>query len=167
MLRPRRPQKREGGRPRGLGTQPVDRAMDVFESQVAIVTGAAQGLGESIARMLAKNGCSVMLFDTKEEKARAVVHSLRELENDSANSKAQFEVCAVDVSDEAAVQAGFQTFRSKFDRLDIMVNCAGILGPSHVKTEEVDVADFDRVYAGRRTRLYNVLLKLIYANETE
>ena len=118
--------------------------MEVFASQVAIVTGGAQGLGESASRMLARNGCSVMIFDTNEEKARAVAQSLQT----EFAGKVRFEACVVDVSDEASVQAGFQTFRSKFDRLDIMVNCAGILGPSGVNTEAIEVADFDKVYAG-------------------
>ena len=48
----------------------------LFRSQVAIVTGAAQGLGEAICRMLVNNGCSVMLFDTNEEKTGAVMQSL-------------------------------------------------------------------------------------------
>ena len=47
-----------------------------------------------------------------------------------------------------SVVAGFQTFRGAFNRLDIMVNCAGILGPTHIKTEDVEVVDFDKVYAG-------------------
>ena len=120
-------------------------AAETFASQVAIVTGGAQGLGESVARILARNGCSVMIFDTNVEKARAVAQALQVESGESGGG--QFEACYVDVSDEASVLAGFEVFRSKFNRLDIMVNCAGILGPNGL-TEEIEVADFDRVWAG-------------------
>lgn len=52
----------------------------------------------------------------------------------------------MDVSDEVSVKFGFQRFSSQFDRLDIMANCAGILGPSGITTENMDIADFDKVY---------------------
>ena len=54
----------------------------------------------------------------------------------------------VDVSDEGSVASAFEKFRSNFSRLDIMVNCAGIVGPNATKTEDVSTADFDKVYAG-------------------
>ena len=54
----------------------------------------------------------------------------------------------VDVSDEESVCKGFQKFQSNFSRLDIMVNCAGIVGPHAIKTEDIATADFDKTYAG-------------------
>ena len=49
-----------------------------------------------------------------------------------------------------SVLEGFAALRAKFDRLDIMVNCAGILGPNAfaLKTAEVKAEDFDQVYQG-------------------
>lgn len=132
---------------RPLGLQTDTMAAETFASQVAIVTGGAQGLGESVARILARNGCSVMIFDTNVEKARAVAQALQVESQSGQGGGGQFEACYVDVSDEASVLAGFEVFRSKFNRLDIMVNCAGILGPNGL-TEEIEVADFDRVWAG-------------------
>lgn len=120
-------------------------AAETFTSQVAIITGGAQGLGESVARILARNGCSVMIFDANVEKARVVAQALQVESGQSEGGR--FEACCVDVSDEASVLAGFEVFRTKFNRLDIMVNCAGILGPNGL-TEEIEVADFDRVWAG-------------------
>ena len=114
-----------------------------MEGQVAIVTGGAQGLGESVARRLAMNGCSVVIFDANVEKAHSVARSLR-----AESAGGRFEAHHVDVSDEASVLAGFEALRSQFDRLDVVVNCAGILGPTGIPTEEVDVADFDKVWAG-------------------
>ena len=113
-----------------------------FAGQVAIVTGGAQGLGEGIVKMLVENGCSVMIFDMNLAKATAFADSLR-------TKGYTVECCRVDVSDEQSVLEGFAALRAKFDRLDIMVNCdTGIMGPSGMKTAEVDVEGFDRVYRG-------------------
>ena len=113
-----------------------------FAGQVAIVTGGAQGLGEGIVKMLVENGCSVMIFDVNLEKAMALTDSLR-------TKGYTVECCRVDVSDEQSVLEGFAALRAKFDRLDIMVNCAGILGPNaFVRTAEVKAEDFDQVYKG-------------------
>jgi len=112
-----------------------------FAGQVAIVTGGAQGLGEGIVKMLVENGCSVMIFDMNLEKATALADSLR-------TKGYTVECCRVDVSDEQSVLEGFAALRAKFDRLDIMVNCAGIVGPNAIKTAEVKAEDFDRVYKG-------------------
>lgn len=112
-----------------------------FAGQVAIVTGGAQGLGEAITKMLVENGCSVMIFDVDEDKAGALTASL------SAKGH-RVESCRVDVADEASVGAGFELFRGKFARLDVMVNCAGIVGPHAMKVDDVDTEDFDRTYQG-------------------
>ena len=48
----------------------------VFANQVAVVTGAAQGLGQAIAEMLCSNGASVVLFDMDKDKGEAVAQSL-------------------------------------------------------------------------------------------
>ena len=52
--------------------------MAQFAGQVAIVTGAAQGLGEAIADMLVSNGCAVVLFDLDNEKGELVATKLRD-----------------------------------------------------------------------------------------
>lgn len=52
------------------------------------------------------------------------------------------------MSDEASVVAGYEAFNKLHGRLDIMVNCAGIVGPVNMKTAQVPTPDFDRVYQG-------------------
>eukprot|EP00731_Ephydatia_muelleri_P022561 Em0015g144a len=111
-----------------------------FLGQYAIVTGGAQGLGEGIVKMLVDGGCSVMIFDVNLAKTKAFASSLSEKGH-------VVECCAVNVAEEASVTAGFEAFRETFPRLDIMVNCAGIVGPNGVKIESVSAEDFDRVYA--------------------
>lgn len=113
-----------------------------FAGQSAIVTGGADGLGKAIVNMLVQDGAKVMIFDVTEEKMKAFVEELQ-----SAGHKARG--CKVDVSQEASVKQGFAEFLEFSDRLDIMVNCAGIIGPNAVNCESVTVEDFDRVYAGK------------------
>ena len=123
-----------------------------FAGQVAIVTGGAQGLGEGIARMLAGHGCAVMLFDVAGVKAKALAGAM-------ASEGCRVEWCEVDVSSEESVRNGFESFRGKFERLDIMVNCAGIVGPNAMKAEQVATADFDRTYEGGRGLYYVAITK--------
>ena len=123
------------------------------------MTGGGQGLGEGIAKMLSDNGAAtVVIFDINEEKGQAVAESL-------CNGL----FCKVDVSSEDAVKAGFEIVRATCGRLDIMVNCAGILGPNKQKTEDVETADFDRVNAGAQNadnyaKKYNIgLISLCFS----
>ena len=62
-------------------------------------------------------------------------------------------ILQVDVSDDSSVQSGFEAFQSNFDQLDIMVNSAGITGPTNVKTEYVTAEDFDRTFASKYSEL--------------
>ena len=88
--------------------------------------------------MLSKNGAAVAIFDLDEERGQSVAKSLR---------KGLY--CKVDVSNEDSVKAGFQSVREAWGRLDIVVNCAGIVGPNAIKTEDVATPAFDKVYEGR------------------
>jgi NAD(P)-dependent dehydrogenase (short-subunit alcohol dehydrogenase family) len=81
-----------------------------LEGSIGIVTGGASGIGFAIAEALAAEGAVVVVFD---------------LNPATAPASAAFTV-AVDVADEAAVAAAFAAFDQRFDRLDFLVNNAGI-----------------------------------------
>lgn len=115
---------------------------EYFAGQAAIVTGGADGLGKAIVTMLVQNGARVMIFDIVEEKMGTFV---KELQAAGYNVRG----CKVDVSQEASVKRGFAEFLQFSDQLDIMVNCAGIVGPNGINSESLAVEDFDRVYAGK------------------
>ncbi len=58
--------------------------------------------------------------------------------------------CIVDVGDEESVVAGFQKTVELWGRVDIVVNCAGIMGPHNANADSVDVMEFDKVHQGKR-----------------
>lgn len=85
----------------------------------AIVTGAGQGVGEGIARLLAQSGAAVAINDLREERARAVAEKIQ-----AAGGRAI--AAPFDVADYEAVAAGIAAVESAIGGLDILVNNAGI-----------------------------------------
>ena len=108
-----------------------------FENQVALVTGAASGLGLATAKAFAQSGASVVLADTNEK----AVHSAAE-ELSAQGHKTLAIKC--DVADDAQVEAMVDRTVATFGRLDAAYNNAGV---QNVLAEAADASreDFDRV----------------------
>jgi NAD(P)-dependent dehydrogenase (short-subunit alcohol dehydrogenase family) len=110
-----------------------------FENQVALVTGAASGLGLATARAFAESGASVVLADWNEKAVRSAVDEL---------AAKGHNVLAVrcDVSDDAQIEAMVEQTVATFGRLDAAYNNAGV---QNVVAETADAPreDFDRVIA--------------------
>jgi NAD(P)-dependent dehydrogenase (short-subunit alcohol dehydrogenase family) len=92
---------------------------DKFSGQVVIVTGAGSGIGETTARLFAQQGAQVVLFDIDEQKARNVENSIQQ-----ATGKASFEPC--NISDEQSVSEALKATIAKHQKIDVLVNIAGI-----------------------------------------
>ncbi len=92
-----------------------------LEGKSAIVTGAAQGLGEALARRLALEGCDVLLADVNEEKARAAADAI---ERDTGRRTGAVQC---NVASEADCAAMCDAAVRAFGKLDILVANAGIL----------------------------------------
>ncbi|GAB2589780.1 SDR family NAD(P)-dependent oxidoreductase [Spirosoma areae] len=110
-----------------------------FANQVAIVTGGADGIGKGIARRLATEGATVVLFDINHV---LLERTVAEFAGQGFSVKGQI----VDVSQEEAVMKAVQSMAGTFGRLDIMVNSAGIVGPTGTRISDYSVADFDKMY---------------------
>jgi NAD(P)-dependent dehydrogenase (short-subunit alcohol dehydrogenase family) len=89
--------------------------------KVAIITGAARGLGAEIARTYAEEGARVVVADIRQATAAAVVESIRAAGGDAAAVPA-------DVTDPAAIRALLEACVTRYGRLDVMVANAGVLG---------------------------------------
>lgn len=126
---------------------------DRFKNRVAVITGGASGIGEGIARRIGAEGGQLMLFDVQQDKLQQTADAMR-AEN------ILVETAVVDVGDEAAVQQAFQMVADRFGQLDVMVNCAGIAGPTSVPILDYSAEDFDRVI---RVNLRGAYLTTKYA----
>ena len=109
-----------------------------FQNQVAIVTGGASGIGEAIARRIASEGGYVTLFDMNKQKLVQAADSMR-------SDGLTVDIAEVDVADEESVRRGMQAVVEKRGHLDIMVNCAGVAGPTNVPILGYSAEDFDHV----------------------
>ena len=110
-----------------------------LEGRVAVVTGAASGIGAGIAVAFAEEGADVALVDLVEESAAApVLAAVR-----ATGRRALF--VRADVADQGAVAAMVASVLGEFGRVDVLVNNAGIFTQSLL--EDMAVADWDRVLA--------------------
>jgi NAD(P)-dependent dehydrogenase (short-subunit alcohol dehydrogenase family) len=110
-----------------------------FTGQVALVTGAASGMGLATAQAFAQAGAAVVLADRNETAVLAATEKLT-----AAGHRAIAAIC--DVSDEAQAQDAVRRAVATFGRLDMAYNNAGILGPMGDVTTET-AAGFDTVNA--------------------
>ncbi len=117
-----------------------------FTGRVAVVTGAAQGIGAATARRLAGEGARVAVVDLSAERGRPVVDEIT-----AAGGEALALGC--DVADEQSVQAMTGQVVDAYGRFDILVNNAGITRDNLLF--KMPVADWDAVLA---TNLRSIFL---------
>jgi NAD(P)-dependent dehydrogenase (short-subunit alcohol dehydrogenase family) len=113
--------------------------VDRLSGKVAVVTGAASGIGRAVAELFAREGARVALVDFDDRLGREA-----EAEIVRAGGSAGF--WRVNVSVEAEVAAAYREIVETFGSIDVLVNCAGVIGvdkPTHLLSEE----EFDGVFA--------------------
>lgn len=106
--------------------------------KVAIVTGAAQGIGKGVALEYAKNGANLAILDINSERLAATAKEIEALGVQCYQSTG-------DVSDEEVVKTFVSNVTAKFGKIDILTHCAGILRSCAII--EQDVKDWDTVIA--------------------
>jgi NAD(P)-dependent dehydrogenase (short-subunit alcohol dehydrogenase family) len=116
-----------------------------FDNRTAIVTGAGRGIGSAVARLLASRGAQVVVNDLgsdvagagrDDEPANQVVEAIRAAGGEAIPSYA-------DISSRAGAQSVIDAALREFGRVDILVNCAGIIQPDNIVTMSLE--QFERI----------------------
>jgi 3-oxoacyl-[acyl-carrier protein] reductase len=105
-----------------------------FEGKVAIVTGAAKGMGQATAVEMCRDGASVRITDIDKTGLGETAQMIRD-----CGGKITMEVC--DIQDRAQVDALVQRTKKELGRLDILVNNAGLLLPGTIEETTDDIID--------------------------
>lgn len=122
--------------------------MGRVDGKIAFVTGGAQGLGQAIALMLAREGAKVVIADIKDERAQAVAAEI------NANGPERALALHLNVTDEAGWQEALARAAGAFGGLHILVNNAGIgitktiEDTSFEEWRRVHAVDLDSVFLG-------------------
>ncbi len=109
-----------------------------LQGRNAIVTGGAGGFGTAIAKLLLASGASVSLWDASASALEDTVGGFDTAFQDRIFAR------RVDITDEDEVRAAVEQDRQAFNRIDVLVNNAGILGPT-LPLWEIDPVDMRRV----------------------
>jgi 2-dehydro-3-deoxy-L-rhamnonate dehydrogenase (NAD+) len=110
--------------------------MKPYKDQVAVVTGAASGLGLAIANKLAAEGVKLALLDIQGQKLKEVAAQLP--------TEAWYQT--LDITDEKQVEASMGQIQAHFGALHILVNSAGITGKTNIKSHDTDTEDVRKVF---------------------
>ncbi len=113
-----------------------ERPLELY-GRVAIVTGAAKGMGGPICAALAEEGAAVVLAGRDMEAIEAHEAALRD-----RFPKLETLTARCDVTDEAETSALAAAALERFGRIDILVNTAGVIGPIETPAQDVPLEDF-------------------------
>ena len=105
-----------------------------LEGKVALITGAAHGMGAEEARLFAREGAKVVIADIREDDARKVEAEISEAGGESM-------VIMLDVSKEDQWETSVAAIVARFGRLDILVNNAGISGSGERDSNSTEAWD--------------------------
>ena len=109
-----------------------------LDGKVALITGAAQGIGEATARLFAERGIAgLLLTDRQPERLAAVAESLQPV--------TRVETIVADLADPAQVQSIMSGVEAAFGRVDILANIAGLTDRGTIFDTSVEL--FDRMFA--------------------
>ncbi|EEF38585.1 secoisolariciresinol dehydrogenase [Ricinus communis] len=112
-------------------------ALRRLEGKVALITGAASGIGECAARLFSKHGANLVIADVQDELGHSVC---RELDSPSSVSYIH-----CNVTREEDVENAVNTAVSKYGKLDIMFNNAGVVGIAKPNILDNDKAEFEKI----------------------
>ena len=101
------------------------------KGKIVVVTGSSSGIGYEAARVLANKEAKVIIAVRNLDKGKKAKEKIL-----IQNHNASVEVMKIDLSDLAFVKQFTKEFNSKFDKLDILINNAGVMVPPYSKTKD-------------------------------
>ena len=114
-----------------------------FKNQVAVVTGGANGIGFSVAERLSKSGAAVKIWDFDIEAAQTAAETINA------------EAVECDITDWISVQKATETSINDSEKIDVLVNSAGIAGPNDTVVD-YDNKAWDQIISVNLTGTYYV-----------
>jgi NAD(P)-dependent dehydrogenase (short-subunit alcohol dehydrogenase family) len=123
-----------------------------LQNKTAVITGGGSGIGKAIAEGFAAQGAKVVVVELNSSAGEETVKSIIE-------KKGVAEVHVCNVSNQSEVLAVFKSIASRLDRIDILVNSAGIASVS--KLETTSEADFEKIFQVNVKGTYNCMYAAI------
>src|SRR5882724_8509681 len=106
-----------------------------FQNKIAVITGAASGLGLSITKKLSQENVKLALLDKNANDLSAIQSQLQ----------SENEIYTVDITIEEDVRTTIDKIEKRFGSIDILINCAGITGKTNIKSHEVETENLRTV----------------------
>ncbi len=128
-----------------------------LDGKIAIVTGANSGIGFETAKALAEKGATVVMACRNRDKARAAVDKIT-----SDVPGAKLRIIRLDLADLEAVREFAEQFKAHYERLDLLINNAGIMIPPYTQTKDGFEVQFGANHLGHFA-LTGLLLDMILA----
>jgi NAD(P)-dependent dehydrogenase (short-subunit alcohol dehydrogenase family) len=131
-----------------------------MKGKTVLITGANQGLGRATALALADRGARVVLLARNAEKGRAAVAEIQ-----AATGSSDVELIVADLCSLAEVKRAAAEFKAKHDRLNVLINNAGVVVP----TRRTTVDGFEETFAVNHLACFALtreLLEVLYASGT-
>ncbi len=113
--------------------------MQRFINKIAVISGGAEGLGKAIAERLGNEGARLVLLDINEVLLQHTVQGFRQ-------QGLQVEGLPVNVADEDQIRQAFHHVEQTCGQVHLMVNAAGIVGPTNTTITDYSSAAFDEIY---------------------